>query len=97
MVFIDDQGGRCLPCILFLPINEKENLSAFVCTPFTNYNKSKELCERHAKKEYHLHAMDRAHDFKRGWLNPAARSDSQLTDYNARKFRFNSQVLPSIC
>ena len=42
------QGGCCLPCILFLSGSEKESLGAFACTPFTNYNKSKELCERHA-------------------------------------------------
>ena len=92
----DCQGGWCLPCILFLSGSEKASLGAFVCTPFTNYNKSKELCEGHAKKEYHLRAMDRVYEFKRGWINPTTRIDSQLMDCNAKNFRFNSQVLPLI-
>jgi len=92
----DYQGGWCLPCILFLSGSEKASLGGFVCTPFTNYNKSKELCEGHAKKEYHLRAMDRAYEFKRGWVNPTTRIDSRLMDCNAKNFRFNSQVLPSI-
>ena len=53
----DHQGGWCLPCILFLTESEKENLGAFVCTPFTNYNKTEELCEKHASRVYRLHAM----------------------------------------
>ena len=88
----DYQGGWCLPCILFLSGSEKESLGAFVCRPFSNYNKSKQLCERHAK-EYHLRAMDRAYDFKRGMLNHAVRIDSQLMDCNSRNFKLNSQVL----
>ena len=91
----DYQGGWCLPCILFLSGSEKESLGAFVCTPFTNYNKSKQLCERHAK-EYHLRAMDRAYDFKRGMLNHAVRIDSQLMDCNSRNFKLNSQVLQGV-
>ena len=39
----DHQGGWCLPCILLLSQSEKANLGGFVCTPFTNYNKFKEL------------------------------------------------------
>ena len=74
----DHQGGWCLPCILFLSESEKENLGAFVCTPFTNYNKTKELCEKHASRVYHLHAMDRAYDFRKVFVIPAARIDSQL-------------------
>ena len=66
------QGGWCVPCILFLTRSEKANLGAFVCTPFTNYNKSKKLCEKHAKKEYHLRAIDHAYAFK-------ARIDNQST------------------
>ena len=34
------QGGWCLPCILFLTEREKSSLGVFVCSPFTNYNKS---------------------------------------------------------
>ena len=88
----DYQGGWCLQCILFLSGSEKESLGAFVCTSFTkfNYNKSKELCERHAKKEYLLRAMDCAYDFKRGMLNPSVRIDSQFMDCNSRNFKFNS-------
>ena len=92
----DHQGGWCLPCISFLSGSEKANLGAFVCTPFTNYNKSKELCEKHTKKEYHIRAIDRAYAFKQTCSNPTARVDSQLMDCNARNFRFNSEVLPSI-
>ena len=34
------QGGWCLPCIFLL--TETSSLGVFVCSPFTNYNKSKE-------------------------------------------------------
>lgn len=37
----DYQGGWCLRCILFPSGSEKATLGAFVCIPFTNYNKSK--------------------------------------------------------
>ena len=93
---MDYQGGWCLPCILFLKDNEKTHLGGFVCTPFKNYNKSKELLERHAKNDYHLNAIDRAHEFTRRWVNPVSRIDSQLLDRNAKNFKFNSEVLPCI-
>ena len=35
-------------CILFLLESEKATLGPFVNSPFINYNKSKELCEKHA-------------------------------------------------
>ena len=91
----DHQGRWCLPCILFLSGSEKANLGAFVCTPFTNYNKSKELCEKHTKKEYHIRAIDRAYAFNAQILLQGL-IYSQLMDCNARNFRFNSEVLPSI-
>ena len=92
----DHQEGWCLPCVLFLTESEKAQLGAFVCTPFTNYNKSKEICEKHGKKEYHLRAVDRAYNFKKTWLNPERRIDSRLIDINDKNFKFNSEVLPSI-
>ena len=49
--------------IIFLTENEKTHLGVFVCTPFKNYNKSKELMERHAKNDYHLRAVDHAFEF----------------------------------
>lgn len=36
------------------------------------------------------------YEFKKPWLNPAARIDSLIKNYNAKNFRFNSEVLPVI-
>lgn len=45
----------------------------------------------HAKKDSHLRAVDhRAYEFKKTWLNPST------AKYNAKNFRFHSEVLPAI-
>ena len=90
------QGGWCLPCILFLTESEKSSLGVFVCSPFTNYNKSKELLEKHSKKDFHLRAVDRAYEFKKTWLNPAGRIDMHIMDCSAKNFMLNSKILPLI-
>ena len=87
VVTIYNQGGWCLPCILFLTDNEKTHLGAFVCTPFKNYNKSKELMERHAKHDYHLRAVDQAFEFTGKWVNPESRIDNQIIDKNSKNFK----------
>ena len=81
---------------MFLTDSEKTHLGAFVCTPFKNYNKSKELMERHAKHAYHLRAVDHAFEFTRRWINPESRIDSQIVDKNSKNFKFNMEVLPTI-
>ena len=83
-------------CILFLASSEIESLGAFVKVPFTNYNKSTELLEKHSKKVYHLRAMDMAYAFQSTHVNPQLRIDSRLTDINSRIYKFNSEVVPSI-
>ena len=90
------QGGWCLPCILFLTESEKSSLGVFVCSPFTNYNKSKELLEKHSKKDFHLRAVDRAYEFKKTWLNPAGRIDTHIMDCSAKNVMLNSKILPLI-
>ena len=40
--------------------------------------------------------IDRAYAFKQTCSNPTSRIDSQLMDCNAKNFKFNSEVLPSI-
>ena len=90
----NNQGGWFLPCILFLTENEKTHLAAFVCTPFKNYNKSKELMERHAKHGYHLRAVECAFEFTQRWVNPESRIESQIIDKNSKNFNF--EVLPAI-
>ena len=40
------KGGWCIPCVLFLTDIEKSALGPFINSPFINYNKSKELCEK---------------------------------------------------
>ena len=59
----DNKGGWCLPCILFLIASESASLhfGVFVKTLFINYNKSKEILEKHAVKDYHSQAVDRAY------------------------------------
>ena len=58
------KGGWCLPCCLFLTDLQKELLGAFVKSPFVNYNKANEVCKKHANKEYHVIADERAYTFK---------------------------------
>ena len=55
------QGGWCLPCILFLTESEKSILGVFVCSPFTNYNKSIKLLEKHSKKDIFTYVQLIAH------------------------------------
>ena len=81
---------------MFLTESEKSSLGVFVCSPFTNYNKSKELLEKHFKKDFHLRAVDRAYEFKKTWLNPAGRIDTHIMDCSAKNFMLNSKILPLI-
>ena len=43
----------------------KRKTSVHLCTSFKNYNKSKELMERHAKDAYHIRAVNHAFEFTR--------------------------------
>ena len=81
----NNQGGWCLPCILFLTDNEKRCLSAFVCAPFKNHNKSKEIMKKHVKHDYHLRAVDRVFKFTWRSVNPESRIDSPVIDKNSKK------------
>ena len=85
-----------MPCLLFLKDFEKASLGAFVRTPFNNYNKSKELFERHSKAKYHLVACTRANELKQRWGNPSLRIDCQLSEQSAENYSFNSEVLSLI-
>ena len=90
------RGGWCLPCIFFLNQSERASLGVFVKTPFVNYNKSKEICRKHAQTDYHSRAVTRAYHFRKNYSNPEQRIDSRLSDINARNFRLNSEALPAI-
>ncbi|XP_062519282.1 uncharacterized protein LOC134194370 [Corticium candelabrum] len=94
----DDKGGWCLLFILFLTPDEMRSLylGVFVRTPFVNYNKSKEIRGRHATTEYHSRAVDRAYYFRMHYFNPEARIDNRMTDINARNYKFNLEVVPTI-
>ena len=81
---------------LFLTDSEKTTLGPFINSPFINYNKSKELCEKHAKSRLHLLANERAYTFKSTYNNPERSIDSLVQDANSRHFKFNSKVLPII-
>lgn len=65
-----DVGGWCVFYLLFVFESEKATLGPFVNSPFINYNKSKEVCEKHAKSRLHLLANDRAYSFKSTYSNP---------------------------
>ena len=68
--------------------NEKSSLGAFVCSPFTNHNRSKKLLEKYSKKDSHLRSVDCAYKFTKTWLNPTGRIDSHSIGSNAKNFRF---------
>lgn len=59
-------------------------MGALVKSPFINYNKSNEVCKKHAGKEYHVNADDRAYAFK---SNPQSRVDSLLLDVGTKNFK----------
>lgn len=92
------RGGWCLSCIFFLNQSERASLGVFVKTPFVKYNKSKEICRKHAQTDYHSRAVTRAYHFRTNYSNPEQRIDSRLSDMhiNARNFRLNSEALPAI-
>ena len=52
-----------LSSTLFLSESEKATLGPYVNSPFINYNKSKEACEKHAKSRLHLFANDKAYKY----------------------------------
>ena len=90
------RGGWCVLCCLFLSAAEQEHLGAFVSSPFVNYNKSNEICKKHASKNYHASATKCALFFKSSYTNPSARVDSSLLDAGAKKFKINCEILPPI-
>ena len=65
---------------MFLAASENASLhlGVFINTPFVNYNKSREILEKHAVKEYHSRAVD--YHFRMNYANPERRIDSRLTD-----------------
>ena len=67
-------------CILFLAASENASLhlGVFVNTPFVNYNKCKEILEKHAAKD--SRAFDRAYHFRMNYTNPERSIDNRLTD-----------------
>ena len=69
-----------MPCVLFLTDSEKSSCGPLVSSPFIYYNKSKELCEKHAKKVYHLREIDRAYGFKVTYSDASKRIDNQIAD-----------------
>lgn len=91
-----EKGGWCLPCVLFLSEEEKKHLGAFVRTPFTNYNKSKEGLTGHEQKKYHQECIKRLADAQSSLASPANRIDANLNRALQKTVEENMHILPSI-
>lgn len=57
-----DDGGFCLPCVLFA---SKDNLGILVNTPFTRWTKVSYVLGSHEKNKYHMDALGAAENLKK--------------------------------
>ena len=73
-----ENGGYCLPCVLFAPTGgyHGSNPGVLVNRPLTTFGKVLELLRKHAAKEHHLTAMVRTDEFRKTMTNqqPSIRS-----------------------
>jgi hypothetical protein len=91
------RGGWCLPCVLSSQCLEMTSeKAAFVKTPFTNFNKSKELLRAHESKKYHLENVRRFLTIRAQMHKPELRIDSQMNLMSNENIKNNKQVLPII-
>ncbi|KAG1666870.1 repressor of the inhibitor of the protein kinase [Nymphon striatum] len=91
------KGGWCLPCVLCSQLDQIPTEKAvFVKSPFTNFNKSKELLRSHELKKYHKENVQHLYIIRSQMSNPEFRIDSKLNTIATDNIKNNRQVLPTI-
>ena len=93
-----ENGGYCLPCVLFAPTGgyHGSNPGVLVNRPLTTFGKALELLRKHAAKEHHLTAMVRTDEFRKTMTNQQPSIKSRLDQVLAERVAVNRQKLGSI-
>lgn len=92
-----DNGGYCLPCVLFtISGYHGSNPGILVSRPLTAFNKALEEFRKHASKEYHLVALVKAEEFRKTMTNEQPSIQSRLNNALAERVAVNREKLASI-
>lgn len=86
-------GGYCLPCVLF---GQKENLGVLVSRPFTKWTKVSNILKAHENNKYHGDAVIAADDFKRNMQNPLNGIDVAIETQRKQTIAENREIIASI-
>ena len=90
-------GGYCLPCILFSPGSQTAgNRGVLVRTPFKRWTKVSDVCRGHEQLKYHLDAQVAFEAFKSNMIRPEKSVASQLDGQRAEQLRKNQELIKSI-
>ena len=85
-----------MTCLLFLTMEEKASLGAFVKSPFKTYHKIKEKMDMHETTEYHKRALERGLCIKSQIQNLTKRIDVQINTVANENMKTNEAILPLI-
>ena len=92
-----EDGGFCLPCILFASAGYSgSNPGVLVSSPLTAFKKVLETLRKHADKEHHKSAIVRADEFKRTMSGQQPSIQQRLSQSLAVRISNNRQKLESI-
>ena len=90
-------GGYCLPCVLFSPGSQTAgNRGVLVRTPFKRWTKVSDVCRGHEQLKYHLDAQVAFEAFKSNMIRPEKSVASQLDGQRAEHLRKNQELIKSI-
>ena len=87
-------GAFCLPCILFSKLIGQKG--SFVQKPFTKWRKFSTKGPAHAKKKYHMDAIDQASIFVKAKANPTRTVNVLLNTKKAQSIQRNRSIVKCV-
>ena len=94
---MQQQGGYCLPCVLFATSGYHGSAPGVPVTrPLTAFGKALETLRKHVSKEYHKTAVVRAEEFSKTMSNEQPNILCTLNTILANRIYANRQKLISI-
>ena len=90
-------GGYCLPCVLFSPGSQTAgNRGVLVRTPFKCWTKVSDVCCGHEQLKYHLDAQVAFEEFKSTMIRCEKSVASQHDGQRAEQLRKNQELIKSV-